>query len=67
MSIDWYPLSRDCIYYLISIGALIAVIHDGKVHWYESVILMILYIFYIILMYFNESIQLWIKFKCKKN
>lgn len=63
MKIDWYPLSRDSIFYLISVSALLAVISDGFVHWYESLALIILYAFYILVMYFNKNIQNFLKSK----
>ena len=63
MKIDWYPLSRDSIFYLISVSVLLVVISDGFVHWYESLGLIILYAFYILIMYFNKNIQNFFKSK----
>lgn len=55
--IDWYPLTRDSIYYIIAVSALLGVLEDGYVEWYESVILISLYVLYIAIMYFNTRIQ----------
>jgi hypothetical protein len=34
--LDWYPLTRDCFFYTISVGSLIAVLYDGKIYWYTK-------------------------------
>lgn len=62
--IDWFPITRDCFYYLIAIGALIFCIRDGFVHWYEAIAMLLLYIGYILIMYFNERIEFIFKSKC---
>ena len=61
--IDWYPLTRDSIYYIVAVAALLGVLEDGKVTWYESAILVGLYVLYILIMYFNERIQKFAKSK----
>lgn len=63
--LEKWPLFRDCSFYTISIGVLVAIIYDGKVHWYESVVLLLLYILYIFIMYWNETINNWLKSKNK--
>lgn len=63
--IDWYPLTRDSIYYIIAVSALLGVLEDGYVEWYESVILISLYVLYIALMYFNTKIQTLAQSKSK--
>ncbi|KAK2154216.1 hypothetical protein LSH36_274g01058 [Paralvinella palmiformis] len=55
--LKWWPLVRDCIYYTISILALVFVIYDEVVEWYEAAILLILYFFYIVIMYFNPKLE----------
>lgn len=52
-----WPLCRDSFAYTISILALIGVMNNGYIEWYESLILLILYIFYLILMKFNSKIH----------
>lgn len=63
--LNWWPLFRDCLFYTISILALVWVISDEEVHWYESVVLLVLYAFYIILMFFNPGIEKWVNSKIK--
>ena len=37
LQIWWYPLTRDCVVYVISIIAMAAVVVDDKVEWYVYV------------------------------
>ncbi|XP_033109690.1 sodium/potassium/calcium exchanger 3-like isoform X2 [Anneissia japonica] len=53
----FWPMFRDSLCYIISIVALVIVISDETIQWYESLILLILYVGYILLMYFNESLK----------
>ncbi|KAL4221991.1 hypothetical protein ACF0H5_018037 [Mactra antiquata] len=57
IKLTWYPMTRDCLFYLISIAALVIVIDDEKVYWYEAMIFVILYFVYILLMYFNRFLE----------
>lgn len=55
--LDWWPLTRDCIAYGITVAILIAIIHDERVEWYEALSLVLLYTVYILIMYFDKTIQ----------
>ncbi|CAG9771427.1 unnamed protein product [Ceutorhynchus assimilis] len=55
--LDWWPLTRDCLAYGITVSILICIIHDERIEWYEALILVLLYIIYILIMYFDKSIQ----------
>lgn len=57
VDLDWYPISRDSLIYGFSVLVLISVLYDGKVMWYEALILVFGYFFYTIIMYFNDSIS----------
>lgn len=65
VNLNWWPLFRDCAFYTLSVLALAYVIMDENVYWYESLVLVILYIFYIILMYFNSRLEAWMVDRCK--
>ena len=52
-----WPLLRDCTCYLLSIAALIAVTYDQKVYWYEAAVLVTMYLLYLVVMYFNNSLK----------
>ncbi|XP_062856583.1 sodium/potassium/calcium exchanger 3 isoform X2 [Trichomycterus rosablanca] len=64
ISLTWWPLLRDCVYYIFSVLALILVIYDEKVLWWESVILISMYGVYILIMKFNSQIWSWVELRC---
>lgn len=45
--LDWWPVTRDCLMYAVSVISLIAVLQDGKVMWYEALLLVMAYFVYI--------------------
>lgn len=57
LKLSWWPLMRDCVYYLLSIAALVVITYDKEVHWYEALVLVIMYIFYVMIMYFNTKLE----------
>ncbi|XP_030000705.1 sodium/potassium/calcium exchanger 3 isoform X2 [Sphaeramia orbicularis] len=56
ISLSWWPLFRDAVFYILSIVVLILVIYDEKVLWWETIILISMYGIYIIIMKFNRSL-----------
>nr|XP_018909737.1 PREDICTED: sodium/potassium/calcium exchanger 4 [Bemisia tabaci] len=64
--LHWWPLTRDCIAYGITVTILICIIHDERIEWYEALILVILYGVYILVMYFDKNIQSWVRKQLKK-
>jgi len=57
LKLDWRPLTRDATYYGISIVAFILFAWDGKFELYESIVLLIMYFLYILLMKFNPKLM----------
>lgn len=57
--LHWWPMVRDCVAYLLSVLALIIIIYDSMVQWYEAVILIVMYGLYVMFMYFNERLEVW--------
>ncbi|XP_056284786.1 sodium/potassium/calcium exchanger 4 isoform X3 [Pseudoliparis swirei] len=55
--LTWWAVFRDSFYYTLAILALIAFIYDGKIVWWESLILVLMYAGYILVMKFNTSMQ----------
>lgn len=51
IKVDVYLLSRDCIFYALSIIGLIAVIYDQLIMWYEAVLMITGYGVYLISKY----------------
>ncbi|KAJ9582403.1 hypothetical protein L9F63_003256, partial [Diploptera punctata] len=55
--LDWWPLTRDCLAYGVTVSLMICIIHDERVEWYEALTLVLLYIVYTGVMYWDKSIQ----------
>lgn len=55
VQLKWWPVTRDSMMYGIAVIGLITVLSDGKVMWYEALILVLAYILYITAMYCNDS------------
>ncbi|GIX79125.1 hypothetical protein CEXT_582801 [Caerostris extrusa] len=58
--VDMVALVRDSVFYSATVIILIAIIFDSEVTWYESVIMMLIYAMYILLMKFNSDVHFWI-------
>jgi len=52
-----WPLVRDCVCYILGIIALVAVTYDQVIYWYEGALLVSMYFLYLVLMYFNSSLE----------
>ncbi|CAG06166.1 unnamed protein product, partial [Tetraodon nigroviridis] len=52
-----WAVLRDSIYYTFSVTALIVFIYDENVCWWESLILILMYAVYILIMKFNGKVQ----------
>ncbi|KTG03171.1 hypothetical protein cypCar_00000442 [Cyprinus carpio] len=61
ITLTWWPLFRDSIYYTLSVLALILIIYDEKVIWWETIILISMYGVYILIMKFNSQIWGWVE------
>ncbi|XP_055014709.1 sodium/potassium/calcium exchanger 3-like [Boleophthalmus pectinirostris] len=57
VKLSHWALLRDSIYYTFSIVALIAFIYDENVCWWESLVLILMYAVYILIMKFNGRAQ----------
>ncbi|XP_061595328.1 sodium/potassium/calcium exchanger 3-like [Cololabis saira] len=58
--LTWWSLFRDSSYYILSVLALIMVIYDARVFWWESLSLITMYGIYIIIMKFNSPISVFV-------
>lgn len=65
--LDWWPVSRDCLAYGVTVAILICIIHDERVEWYEALTLVLLYIVYIAVMYWDKSFQRCTRFRTKNS
>ncbi|GAB6026031.1 hypothetical protein CHUAL_012241 [Chamberlinius hualienensis] len=57
VALNWWPLLRDSSYYSIAVIVLISIMADGRVTWWESLLMIIFYFIYIIIMKFNVKIR----------
>ncbi|XP_061668763.1 sodium/potassium/calcium exchanger 4 isoform X2 [Syngnathoides biaculeatus] len=65
--LTWWAVFRDSFYYILSVIALIAFIYDEKIVWWESLVLVVMYAGYILVMKFNSSMQAFFMGSSKKN
>jgi len=54
--LDWWPVTRDCSFYLVVAITLTWVVWDGQVEVHETIVLLILYILYFVIMFTNRKI-----------
>jgi len=54
IDLNWWSVSRDSFMYGFSVIALIIILQDGRVMWYEAACLVSAYLIYILGMYFFE-------------
>lgn len=65
LNLDWRPLARDSLIYGLSIVIFIGFAWDGKLEWYEALILLLIYFMYIAIMKFNSQLlQLLARIEC---
>jgi len=60
LQLSWWPLFRDCTYYVISLlvlGIFLGVISEGEVELFESILLFAMYIGYVLIMTFNAQLH----------
>ncbi|TGZ73251.1 hypothetical protein CRM22_001630 [Opisthorchis felineus] len=65
--LNWWPLVRDCTFYLLSIIVLALVILDEHVYWYEALIFLILYGVYVAFMYVNPKLDAFLNLWCRQH
>ncbi|XP_040267526.1 sodium/potassium/calcium exchanger 4 isoform X1 [Bufo bufo] len=63
--LTWWSLFRDSMYYILAIIALIIFIYDEYIVWWESLILIIMYLIYILIMKYNMKMQQFFTIKRK--
>jgi K+-dependent Na+/Ca+ exchanger-like protein len=60
LELTWWPLARDCTYYilcLITLAIFFGVNTPGKIELWEAIVLFMMYLGYCTFMYFNEDLQ----------
>eukprot|EP00929_Paragymnodinium_shiwhaense_P002869 TRINITY_DN103186_c0_g1_i1.p1 TRINITY_DN103186_c0_g1~~TRINITY_DN103186_c0_g1_i1.p1 ORF type:complete len:587 (-),score=120.14 TRINITY_DN103186_c0_g1_i1:193-1953(-) len=57
IKLTWWPLFRDCIYYVFGLGCLAFCASDNKVGLLEAIVLFFLYLIYCFIMYNNQKLE----------
>ena len=57
LALTWWPLARDCTFYIIALGTLIFFFKDDQIEIWEAAILFLIYLFYVGFMSKNEVIR----------
>jgi len=57
LKLDWKPITRDSLFYALSIAGMIYVLNDGQIVLVEAIMLMALYVVYVTFMFFNGPIM----------
>jgi K+-dependent Na+/Ca+ exchanger-like protein len=66
LEIWWYPLARDCVFYLLAILELAMFIgDDDQVSWYEALTMFLSYVVYCFYMKHNEKVANWVRGEAK--
>ncbi|XP_031808158.1 sodium/potassium/calcium exchanger 4 isoform X2 [Sarcophilus harrisii] len=63
--LTWWAVCRDSVYYTLSVIVLIAFIYDEEIVWWEGLVLIIMYAFYILIMKYNVKMQAFFTIKQK--
>ena len=64
--LTWWPLFRDTFFYTIALGTLIGFFQNGRIEWYESLVLFILYVLYVLFMFVNSPAERYSRKLVKK-
>lgn len=57
VSLNWWPLFRDCTFYSFSIIIMLFVICNDAISWPEALFMLICYVFYCIALHFNSALE----------
>ncbi len=67
LTLTWWPLFRDCTYYIFGLLVLYTCFADGRIELHEALILFAMYFGYVILMKFNQDLYKFIMKKSGKS
>ncbi|KAM9645675.1 sodium/potassium/calcium exchanger 5 isoform 2-T2 [Trichechus inunguis] len=63
-TLSCWPLFRDCAAYAVSVAAVLGIIFDNQVYWYEGTLLLLIYGLYVLVLCFDIKINQYITKKC---
>ncbi|XP_056134800.1 sodium/potassium/calcium exchanger 1-like [Lampris incognitus] len=67
LHLTWWPLFRDVSFYIVDLIMLIVFFLDNTILWWESIMLLMGYIFYVGFMKFNIQIEHFVKTQINKH
>jgi len=68
LKLTWWPLARDASYYCFSLAMIVIFVSDDfQIAVWEATILLLMYVGYVTVMYFNENLEAWVTNRVKKN
>lgn len=59
--LTWWPLARDCTFYTFDLVMLYVFFRDQKIALYESCLLLVFYMMYVLFMKYNARVEVWFK------
>ncbi|XP_077302075.1 sodium/potassium/calcium exchanger 5-like [Arctopsyche grandis] len=59
-----WPVSRDCIIYIFNVIVLIIIVWDDRIMWWETCILMVLYVSYFIIIFNSPRLERFLRRNC---
>jgi len=61
LKLTWWPLARDASYYCFSLAMIVIFVSDDlAISHYEAIILLLMYVGYVTVMYYNERLEAWV-------
>uniref|UniRef100_A0A8C9KHP8 Sodium/potassium/calcium exchanger 1 n=1 Tax=Panthera tigris altaica TaxID=74533 RepID=A0A8C9KHP8_PANTA len=61
LNLTWWPLFRDVSFYILDLMMLILFFLDSLIAWWESLLLLLAYAFYVFTMKWNKQLEIWVK------
>ncbi|XP_054548823.1 sodium/potassium/calcium exchanger 1, partial [Talpa occidentalis] len=61
LHLTWWPLFRDVSFYILDLMMLIMFFLDSLIAWWESLLLLLAYAFYVLTMKWNKQLEAWVK------
>jgi K+-dependent Na+/Ca+ exchanger-like protein len=60
LELTWWPLFRDCTYYVLTLATLAAFMSDGQIELWEALVQFLMYFGYVGMMSQSEKLEKWI-------
>lgn len=60
LSLTWWPLARDCTFYILTLITLVVFMADGKIELWEAILQFLMYVLYVIIMYYSSALEAYV-------